>query len=184
MTSLAECGSYLLSGSGDSTVRLWEPLTGRMLSQVTCSGVVQQLLYVPEAKQVLCLLNGQKQLVYLSVDLEKLQISMKHTMELDALPIAMCKYLNHSILLLLDRKVLPLELISVVDGGDDSKIAEVISTVCNELKGRWALLAGAVEHQRNIFADMTKMDLQSIELNDKKRKNEPSSNSPEPKHVK
>lgn len=179
VSCLGEVGRWLASGSGDGTVRLWDPLDGRLLSEVACGDpptAVQQLIYVPEARKLICSLNGSNKLLQICVTIEGSNASLVEGVtesELSASVIAMCKHSASGLLLLLDRGDTPLELFPVIST-DDSASGESLSAISDDLSARWSSLRGAVQCQTDSYADMTKMDLQAMEQGGRKRKHESS----------
>ncbi|XP_067934137.1 tRNA (guanine-N(7)-)-methyltransferase non-catalytic subunit wdr4-like [Watersipora subatra] len=173
VTSLAEAEPWLVSGSGDGTVKLWDPETGKLLSEHHCHGdrIVQQIVYMKEAKKVICLLNDCNRLLGLSIESNSGNaFFQKHVEEMDltAPALAFCKYSENSLIVLVNNSKKPLESLSV--GINSSSALPCLSSICQHLESLWSSMAGAADLQRAFHADITKMDMLSIEQSGKKLK--------------
>lgn len=173
VSSVVEVDKWLASGGGDGTVKLWEPTTGHFLSEVVLAGtdtVVQQLLYLAGSKQLVCLLNGSTKLIYISVEIQEsgAKLNQQTIEELSAPAIAMCKHSDRSVIVLVDDKDTPLQVVP----DSDKDFNASISHINQDLNSRWHLLEGAVKCQTAHFADMPKKDLQAMEKSGKKRKHD------------
>nr|NVI69874.1 putative ribosome biogenesis protein BOP1 homolog [Cucujiformia] len=64
--STDKTGQYLLSGSDDGTVKIWEVNTGRCLRTITTDGVVRCVEWCPNAALSLCLVATEKQVLLIN----------------------------------------------------------------------------------------------------------------------
>lgn len=168
VTSVVEAEQCLVSASGDGSVRLWDPESGRQLSEVPCSDnlrVVQQLIYLKQYKTIACLLAGSTNLVYVSLEQDEergffLNASVTEQ-ELPAPALAMCSYVG-DLIVLLETEAKPLRVVSV-DKKRDADCGLCLTTVNEELQRRWASLSAARKSQNDFFVNLTKMNSDNLE---------------------
>lgn len=170
VTSLAAAEEWLVSASADSSVKLWNPVTGTMLSEVTCSSdskVVQQVVYVPTHKCVVCLIAGSTKLVIITIEFDKDVPKFSKVLEereLSAPALSMSMY-KDNILALLNCESAPLQLINIDKEGKEVEmsVAGDLENICKDLTSRWSAFADAYNIQSNFFINLTKMNMDNVE---------------------
>lgn len=165
MTSLIEADDWLVSGGGDGVIKLWNPVTGEMISEVVCSDdskVIQQLIYIPETKTIVCLLNSSTELVYISLSGEGKAVKLDTevtTYELPACAITMCR-VSGGVLVLVDKQSNALQFIPTNTSDD---VSVNLQAVNEHIQSNWDSFDVALKSQTDFFANLTKLNSDNME---------------------
>ena len=164
VTSLVEADQWLLSAGGDGLVKLWDPVSGDMLSEVACSDdamVIQQLIYLNDSKTVVCLLNNSRNLVYVNLKVDGKTATFDHEVTEHSLPaegLAMCQ-VNGGILVLVNDKSKPLHFIAQGQRSEPASLCKIN----DYLQSHWESFEGTLKIQSEFFTNLTKMNIDNVE---------------------
>lgn len=173
VTSVVAADKWLLSGCGDGALRLWEPTSGTMISEIYCGeegAVIQQVLYFPQAKKAVCLISGSTKLVLVCmlIDGETATLShdvLEHDMQTAAL--SMCKHSTNNLIVLFARLDLPLDVLGVGTDGivevESCVKANITAISGNLANAKGASFSKALAHQTDFYTNLTKMNVDNVE---------------------
>ena len=162
ITCVIQAGSYIVSSSGDGTVKLWDPMAGTLLSSISCEdedSFVHQLSYDSSNSTVYCLEAFSQKIFELLI--QDCKLNPVKSLTLPSPSLGMSAF-EDGVVILLDSDSQPLYLVKRAEG-DNSSLSAGFDYVNSHLSKNWTLFSGCMAAQREHYGNLSKINIDNIE---------------------